>query len=128
MVINTDKTKCLVSSKEPTRCKLEMDQKIVEQVNQFIYLGAEITSYGNLQNEVREQTMKAFRISGYLRDIVWKNKYLNINSKIRVYKSTIRPVITYHPQEAKGARREPASHPRRAIWIPEDTINGTASP
>jgi len=26
---------------------------------------------------------------------VWKNKYLNISSKIRVYKSTIRPVITY---------------------------------
>jgi len=26
---------------------------------------------------------------------VWKNKYLNINSKIRVYKSTIRPVIRY---------------------------------
>jgi len=33
MVINTDKTKCFVSSKEPTRCKLEIDQKIVEQVN-----------------------------------------------------------------------------------------------
>jgi len=44
MVITTDKTKCLVSSKESTRCKLENDQKIVEQVNQFNYLGAEITS------------------------------------------------------------------------------------
>jgi len=93
MVINTDKTKSVVSSKEPTRCKLEIEQKIVEQVNQFKYLGAEITSYGNLQNGVREQTMKAFRVSGCLRDIVWKNKYLNISSKIR--ESTIRPVITY---------------------------------
>jgi len=40
--------------------------------------------------------MKASRISGC--DIVWKNKYLNINSKIKVYKLTIRPVITYAAQ------------------------------
>jgi len=39
--------------------------------------------------------MKASRILGCLRDIVWKNKCLIITSKIRVYKSTIRPVITY---------------------------------
>jgi len=35
---------------------------------------------------------------------------------------------SYHPQGAKGARREPVRYPRRAIWIPEDTINGTPSP
>jgi len=35
---------------------------------------------------------------------------------------------SYHSQEAKGARRGPARHPRQAIWIPEDTINGTPSP
>jgi len=64
--------KCLVSSKEPTRCKLEIDQKIVEQVNEFKYLGAELTSYGNLQNEVREQTMKASRISGFLKTLCGK--------------------------------------------------------
>jgi len=69
-IYNIDKTICIVSSKEPTRCELEIDQKIEEQVNHFKYLGAEI--------------------SGCLRDVVWKNKYLNINSKIRVYKSTIR--------------------------------------
>jgi len=36
---------------------LDWRGEIVEQVNQFKYLGAEITRYGNLQNEVREQTM-----------------------------------------------------------------------
>ncbi|XP_045477884.1 uncharacterized protein LOC123683031 [Harmonia axyridis] len=39
--------------------------------------------------------MKASRISGCLQDIVWRNKYLNINSKVRIYKTAIRPIITY---------------------------------
>ncbi|XP_050510702.1 uncharacterized protein LOC126887314 [Diabrotica virgifera virgifera] len=67
----------------------------VEQVNHFKYLEAEITSYGNLSKEVREQTMKAARILGSLNEIVWKNKYLNIESKVKIYKTTIRPIITY---------------------------------
>ncbi|XP_050519023.1 uncharacterized protein LOC126893120 [Diabrotica virgifera virgifera] len=85
MLINTEKTKCLVISKEPIRCKLEIYSKTVEQVNHFKYLGAEITSYGNLSNEAREQTMKAARISGCLKEIVWKNKYLNTESRVKIY-------------------------------------------
>lgn len=95
MIINTEKTKCLVTSKEAVRCKLEVDSKLIEQVNHFQYLGVGISSYGNLQKEVREHTMKASRISGCLNDIVWRNKYLNTESKIRIYKAAIRPVITY---------------------------------
>lgn len=95
MLINTEKTKCLVISKEPIRCKLEIDSKIVEQVNHFKYLGAEITNHGNLPLEVREQTMKAARISGCLREIVWKNKYLKTESKVKIYKTAVRPIITY---------------------------------
>ncbi|XP_045466553.1 uncharacterized protein LOC123675250 [Harmonia axyridis] len=95
MLINTTKTKCMVTSKEPIRCKLEIDGKMVEQVREFTYLGADITSDGDLKREVRNQTMKASRISGFLQDIVWRNKYLNINSKVRIYKTAIRPIITY---------------------------------
>ncbi|XP_045480950.1 uncharacterized protein LOC123685335 [Harmonia axyridis] len=95
MLINTTKTKCMVKSKEPVRCKLEIDGKMVEQVKEFTYLGADITSYGDLKRVVRNQTMKASTISGCLQDIVWCNKYLNIDSKIRIYKTAIRPIMTY---------------------------------
>ncbi|GJQ64980.1 hypothetical protein Trydic_g7143 [Trypoxylus dichotomus] len=74
MIINTNKTKCLVTSKELVRCKLEVDPRMIEQVNQFKYLGADIRSSGNLANEVREQTTKASKTSGCLRDIVWRNE------------------------------------------------------
>ncbi|GJQ84851.1 hypothetical protein Trydic_g472 [Trypoxylus dichotomus] len=40
MISNTDKTKGLVISKELVRCKLELDQRMTERMNE----GADITS------------------------------------------------------------------------------------
>ncbi|GJQ74725.1 hypothetical protein Trydic_g21576 [Trypoxylus dichotomus] len=62
MIINTDKSKCLVISKRPVRCKLEVDERMIEQVNHSKYLRADITSSGDLDSETREQTVKASRI------------------------------------------------------------------
>ncbi|GJQ80767.1 hypothetical protein Trydic_g9359 [Trypoxylus dichotomus] len=81
MILNTDKTKCLVTSNKLARCKLELGQKIIEQVNWFKYLGADIISSGNLDNEVREQSTKASRILGCLRDVVCGNKYVKVKTK-----------------------------------------------
>ncbi|GJQ83106.1 putative Si dkeyp-35f12.3 [Trypoxylus dichotomus] len=94
MIINTDKSKCLATSKELVRYRLEVDERMIEQVNHFKYLRAIITSSGNLDSEVRKQTMKASQISDCLRNIVWRNKYLKME-KVRIYKSAVRLVMTY---------------------------------
>ena len=39
--------------------------------------------------------MKASLISGYLWDIIWRNKYMSIDSKTRIYKTCVRPIMTY---------------------------------
>lgn len=44
MVININKTKCLTVAKEPTRCKQEINEKIVEQILKFYYLWVLLTS------------------------------------------------------------------------------------
>lgn len=44
MEISTEKTKELAVSKELVRYKLEIKNKIMEQVMSFTYLGVEITS------------------------------------------------------------------------------------
>ncbi|KAH1011016.1 hypothetical protein HUJ04_000458 [Dendroctonus ponderosae] len=80
MEISTRKTQSLTISKEPRRCKLAVYNQSVEQVMTFKYLGANITSNGNLKEEVRNQTSKAALISGYLRDIIWRNKHMSIGS------------------------------------------------
>lgn len=95
MEISVKKTKCLTISREPTRCKLIIDNQPIEQVMLFNYLGATISSFGNLTTEVRDQVTKANQISGCLRDIVWKNKNMTTKSKSRIYKTCIRPILTY---------------------------------
>ena len=44
--------------------------------------------------EVRHQTNNAGRISGILRDVTWRNKYVTVESKIKIYKAVVRPIMT----------------------------------
>ncbi|KAK4880080.1 hypothetical protein RN001_008226 [Aquatica leii] len=78
MEIFTEKTKALVISKEPRRCKLMVDDKIIEQVMNFTYPGVEITGEKNQFSEIRTQVKK-------------RRAYL----KIRIYKAMASPVMTY---------------------------------
>jgi hypothetical protein len=52
-------------------------------------------NYTPLKQEVRTQAMKAARISGCLYNLIWNNKYMSIYCKVRIYKTTVRPVLTY---------------------------------
>jgi len=108
MRISIAKTKSLVVAKEPIRCKLAIDNEIVEQVMSFRYLGAEITADQNRIHEVKEQVNKASRIAGYLRNFVWKNNYMNRETKIRIYKTCIRPIMTYAAETRADTRRTKA--------------------
>lgn len=95
MTISVDKTKSMVIAKEPQRCKLMVNNKAIEQVMTFTYLGVEISSYGNLTKEITSQTIKANSVAGCLKDVILRNEFLNIDSKVRIYKSCIRPIMTY---------------------------------
>ena len=83
----------LTIAKEPLRCKLAVCGKSIEQVMIFKYLGVTITSSRDLEKEVKAQTLKAFLM--YLRDIIWRNKYMSVGSKTRIYKICLRPIMTY---------------------------------
>jgi hypothetical protein len=59
------------------------------------YLGIKLTNDGNTEREASEQLMKANCIIGCLDNCVWRNKYLNKETKVRIYKSVVRPTMTY---------------------------------
>lgn len=105
MKISAEKTKCMVASREPRRCKLEMEGKIIEQVMAFNYLGVEITSNRNLKEEVTRQANKAIRVSGCLREVIWRNKFMTTESKMRVYKTAVRPILTYAVETRADTKR-----------------------
>lgn len=54
----------------------------------FSYLGTKMRSNESSTEEVRAQTMKAYNTLGFLKDVVWRNKYLSIESKTRIYKTS----------------------------------------
>ena len=93
--ISSKKTKSLIISKEPLKCNLQVNNMNVEQVTSFNYLGIQITSSKDLTTEVRHQATKASRISGCLNETIWSNKYLQTEAKVRIYKSIVRPILTY---------------------------------
>ena len=95
MQISTEKTKSLTLSREPVRCKLAVSNKSIEQVMSFNYLGVNITSNQNSTTEVKSQARNASMISGALRDVIWRNKFMSIESKTRIYKTCVRPIMTY---------------------------------
>ena len=45
--------------------------------------------------EVREQTQKTTRIVGCLNDTIWRNRNIGTETKSRIYKAVIRPIMTY---------------------------------
>ncbi|XP_048521542.1 uncharacterized protein LOC125504129 [Dendroctonus ponderosae] len=81
----SDKTQSIIISKKTIRCKLM----------KFDYLGAQISSSTNLIEETRANTMKASRISGSLRDVIRNNKFMSTESKVRIYKTCVRPILAY---------------------------------
>jgi hypothetical protein len=89
MQINTDKTKNLVVS------KVVANDRPIEQVRRFNYLGAELAIEADLKSEVFKQVCKAASIYGSMKQVVWKNKNVDVNSKFRIYKTCLRPIMTY---------------------------------
>ncbi|KAI4474576.1 hypothetical protein M0804_014778 [Polistes exclamans] len=56
---------------------------------------ANITNNRNLEEEVRDQATKASIIFEYVTDIMWRNKHMSIKSKVRIYKTCVRPIMTH---------------------------------
>ncbi|XP_015177010.1 PREDICTED: uncharacterized protein LOC107066683 [Polistes dominula] len=100
----------MTTAKIPIRCKREVEGKVIQQVVRFRYLGIEISGYGDIEEEeeVREQTTKAIRVAGCLNDTISRNKNIRTETKARIYKTTIRPIMTYcaetRPDSAKIKR------------------------
>jgi len=93
--ISLNKTKSLTMSRNYTKCEVELKGTSIEQVPKFNYLGAEISALRDLKQEVRIQATKAARISGCLCNLIWLNKYMSTEYKVRIYKTNVRPVLTY---------------------------------
>jgi hypothetical protein len=95
MEISLSKTKSLVISRNNIKCEVKPRDTVIEQVPKFNYVGTEISAKRDLKQEVRTQATRAARISGCLYNLIWLNKYMSTESKVCIYKTNVRPVLTY---------------------------------
>ena len=76
----------MVISKDPIRCNFRTGRQVID----FQYLGTD----RNTTKEARGQPMKGARVTGFLRDITWKNEGVYLRREGESDKTTVRPVLT----------------------------------
>jgi hypothetical protein len=77
-----------------TKQNIEVAGQSYEAVNQFIYLGSQINSKNLIQEEIRLRIQAGNR-SLFANKKLMKNKDLNAASKLQIYKTIVRPIVTY---------------------------------
>jgi len=96
LIINTNKTEYMQLTRKTNIIKedTEVKGKSYEAVNQFIYLGSQINSKISIQEEIRLRIQAGNR-SLFANKKLLNNKDFNAASKLQIYKSIIRPAVTY---------------------------------
>lgn len=86
-------------------------------------MGKDINSYGDVEEAVGQQTLRASKAAGSLNDTIWKNKHLRENTKARIYKTAIRAIITYtaeaRPDISKKLKTKNCSKRQRLKYYQE---------
>ena len=74
--------------------------------NQYVTSDIQITSSKSVSEEVRLQTIKASKISGCSNETIGSNKFLRTETKVRIYKTVVRPILTYETRTDPAKTRE----------------------
>ena len=93
LVINCAKTEIMNINIDNQR-DCVIGGRIVKQVERFKYLGTVLSKDGSLNKEFEERLQKANQAMGMLKT-VWNNNNFSIHTKIRIYKTMVRPILIY---------------------------------
>jgi len=77
--------------KEPQLNKLIVDNKHIDQVRSFSYLGAIVNGNNTLEEEIRERIAKGNKAL-YAKEALFKSNLASRKSKLKLYWSVIRPI------------------------------------
>jgi hypothetical protein len=97
MKINVPKTKWMkvCKSKEEITEQLFFQGETIERVDDFKYLGSQISSYGNQDMDVEARLQKATTAFKRLYRGIWKRRDITLKTKFRVYRALIEPIALY---------------------------------
>jgi len=81
----------MCTRKQHRENKLEIDNMSFESVQSFMYLGSTVNQNTTIEEEIKERKQKAF----YANQKMFQNKLLSKKSKLKLYWTLIRPIVTY---------------------------------
>ena len=91
--VNIRKTKAMKTD-ESLAGNLKLENRDINEVSTFKYLGAIIRQDGSLEEEFIERLKKGNQVMRRLSKI-WKSHHLSMHTKIKLYISLVRSVLTY---------------------------------
>ena len=126
LTVSTEKTKGMVVGEglnESDVRPVQVEGGSVDVVQDFTYLGANISRDGEITSEVTRRIARAARAFGCLRVPVFKNKDLSLATKRAVYRAVVLAVLLYGAEtwtmKAVHTRRLNSFHNCciRTIWV-----------
>ena len=97
--VNKDKTKTMRNNCQ-TADPVKLGEQDIEDVTEFTYLGAKVTTDGNTEAEIKTRINKARGAFAALKNI-WKTKMISKKTKIRIFKSNVLSVLLYAAESWK---------------------------
>ena len=110
--LNARKTKLMVVGDENANVSIDVNGETIDKVNAFKYLGAIKTSMGSCSEDVKARIGRAKKATMEL-DIIWKDRGIRKELKMKLVKALIWPVITYG---AEGWTLNLHGHDHRLFW------------
>ena len=92
--ISSDKSKILVNSIKPTPSTNTWIKKMLEEVDQFKYLGSTQTKDGASIKEVKIRLAQVHSALTRLA-MLWKNKAISFSTMLKLYKSLVLSIFTH---------------------------------
>ena len=94
--INVKKTKLMIINDETfnSKPKIIINDEEIEEENEFMYLGSQITNDGDVKAELNNRISKAAYAIHRLNKI-WKDKNISLKTKMKLYRSNVVSSLTY---------------------------------
>ena len=84
-----------MTQNSPSTPSISVYNSVLKVVDQFKYLGSTISKNLSLDSEINVRIGKASSAKTKLKERVWENKNLTINTKMRVYQACILSTVLY---------------------------------
>jgi hypothetical protein len=95
LLINGGKTKYMKCTRKQVRGnKLEIDTMSFESVQSFNYLGSVVNQNNIIEDEIKERIIAGNK-TFYANRKMFQSKLLSRKSKLKLYQTLIRPIVTY---------------------------------